>query len=92
MVGPVETAAYPYGLASEQTIRACRDAGFRAACRISGEGSWADPHNLPRQDMLNRSSAVGLRLKRADLYEPLMRFPPARAVRRASRILKARAR
>jgi peptidoglycan/xylan/chitin deacetylase (PgdA/CDA1 family) len=92
VVGPVETAAYPFGRASEETIRACRDAGFRAACRISGEGSWGDPHNLPRQDMLNRSSAVGLRLKRADLYEPLMRFPPARAARRASRILKARAR
>ena len=42
-----------------------------------------DPHNLPRQDMLNRSSALGLRLKRADLYEPLMRFrPPVRHGRR----------
>jgi peptidoglycan/xylan/chitin deacetylase (PgdA/CDA1 family) len=92
VVGPVETAAYPFGRASEETIRACRDAGFRAACRISGEGTWSDPHNLPRQDMLNRSSAVGLRLKRDDLYEPLMRFPPARAARRASRLLKALAR
>jgi peptidoglycan/xylan/chitin deacetylase (PgdA/CDA1 family) len=92
VVGPVETAAYPFGRASEETIRACRDAGFRAACRISGEGTWSDLHNLPRQDMLNRSSAVGLRLKRDDLYEPLMRFPPARAARRASRLLKALAR
>jgi peptidoglycan/xylan/chitin deacetylase (PgdA/CDA1 family) len=88
MVGPVETAAYPFGRANEDTIRACRDAGFRAACRISGEGSWSEPHNLPRQDMLNHSSALGLRLKRDDLYEPLMRFPPARAARRASRALK----
>jgi hypothetical protein len=39
--------------------------------------------------MLNRSSAIGLRLKRADLYEPLMRFAPARAARKASRALKA---
>lgn len=92
VVGPVETAAYPFGRANRDTIRACRDAGFAAACRISGEGSWDDPHNLPRQDMLNRSSAVGLRLKRADLYEPLMRFPPARAARRASRLLRALAR
>jgi peptidoglycan/xylan/chitin deacetylase (PgdA/CDA1 family) len=89
LVGPVSTAAYPFGRASAETIRACCDAGFAAACRTSGEGSWADPHNLPRQDMLNRSSAIGLRLKRADLYEPLMRFAPARAARKASRALKA---
>ena len=88
VVGPVNTAAYPFGRASADTIRACRDAGFSAACRTSGEGSWDDPHNLPRQDMLNRSSAIGLRLKRADLYEPLMRFAPARAARKASRALK----
>ena len=72
------------------TIRACRDAGFAAACRTSGEGSWDDPHNLPRQDMLNRSSALGLRLKRDDLYEPLMRFAPARAARQASRVAEER--
>lgn len=92
VVGPVETAAYPFGRASEATIRACREAGFAAACRISGEGSWDDPHNLPRQDMLNRSSSLGLRLKRDGLYEPLMRFAPARAARRASRVAKRMAR
>jgi peptidoglycan/xylan/chitin deacetylase (PgdA/CDA1 family) len=89
VVGPVSSAAYPYGRANADTIRACRDAGFTAACRTSGEGSWDDPHNLPRQDMLNRSSALGLRLKRDNLYEPLMRFTPVRAARRASRRLKA---
>jgi peptidoglycan/xylan/chitin deacetylase (PgdA/CDA1 family) len=89
VVGPVSTVAYPYGRANADTIRACRDAGFAAACRTSGEGSWDDPHNLPRQDMLNRSSALGLRLKRDNLYEPLMRFTPVRAARRASRRLKA---
>jgi peptidoglycan/xylan/chitin deacetylase (PgdA/CDA1 family) len=90
IVDPVETAAYPFARANEEMIRACRDAGFAAACRVSGEGTWDDPHNLPRQDMLNHSSAVGLRLKRAELYEPLMRLAPARAARRAaSRLLKA---
>jgi peptidoglycan/xylan/chitin deacetylase (PgdA/CDA1 family) len=82
---PVEVAAYPFGRATDETIRACREAGFRAACRISGEGSWDDPYNLPRQDMDNRCSVVGLRLKRADRYEPLMRHAPfriARGVRR----------
>ena len=62
----------------------------RPRAAISGEGSWDDPHNLPRQDMLNRSSALGLRLKRDDLYEPLMRFAPARAARRASRVAEER--
>ena len=89
VVGPVVTAAYPFGRATADTIRACRDAGFAAACRTSGEGAWDDPHNLPRQDMLNRSSSIGLWLKRSDLYEPLMRFAPARAARKASRALKA---
>jgi peptidoglycan/xylan/chitin deacetylase (PgdA/CDA1 family) len=88
LAGPVHVAAYPYGRANEETIRACRDAGFAAACRTSGEGSWEEAHNLPRQDMLNRSTTIGLRLKRDGLYEPLMRFRPARAARRASRTLK----
>lgn len=86
---PVEVAAYPYGRASAETIDACRDAGFRAACRVTGKGSWDDPHNLPRQDMENRSSLIGLRLKRDDRYEPLMRFAPVRAARRVGRRFRA---
>ena len=47
---PVEVAAYPYGRASAETVRAARDAGFRAACaaRAAAPGR---PHHLPRQDM-----------------------------------------
>lgn len=86
---PVEVAAYPFGRASADTIRACRDAGFRAACRISGEGSWAEPHNLPRQDMDNGCTLLGLRLKRDDRYEPLMRLRVARLVRSAGRRMRA---
>jgi len=82
---PVDLAAYPYGSASDETIRACRDAGFRAACRNSGQGSWTDPHNIPRQDMNNGSTMIGLRLKRDDLYEPLMERLPFRAIRAATR-------
>lgn len=86
---PVETAAYPYGRANADAVRACRNAGYRAACRASGAGRWDDPHDLPRQDMDNRCSLVGLRLKRDDRYEPLMRFLPARAARRLVRRARA---
>ena len=88
---PVTVAAYPFGRATEETIRACRDAGFEAACRVSGEGSWRDLHNLPRQDMDNRCSMLGFRLKRDDRYEALMRRPPARAARRLIRRVRAAA-
>jgi peptidoglycan/xylan/chitin deacetylase (PgdA/CDA1 family) len=82
---PVETLAYPFGRAGEAAIAACRTAGYRAACRASGAGSWDTPHELPRQDMDNRCSLLGLRLKRDGRYEPLMRFRPARAARRLAR-------
>ncbi len=81
----VTVAAYPYGRASGETIAACADAGFEAACRTSGNGSWAEPLNLPRQDMDNGCTLVGLRLKRDGRYEPLMRYLPARATRRLVR-------
>jgi peptidoglycan/xylan/chitin deacetylase (PgdA/CDA1 family) len=82
---PVEVAAYPYGSANAETRAAAREAGFKAACRTIGEGSWADPYDLPRQAMENRGSLLGLRLKRDGRYEPLMRFRAARGVRRLSR-------
>ena len=85
---PVEVAAYPYGRAGADTVRAASDAGFRAACAAMGLGSWDTPHHLPRQDMTNRGTLIGLRLKRDGRYEPLMRFAPARAVRRLGRALR----
>jgi len=78
---PIETAAYPYGRATAQTRSACRQAGLSAACRTSGEGSWDDPFDLPRQDMLSRSTMAGLRLKRDDRYERLVALPPFRVAR-----------
>jgi peptidoglycan/xylan/chitin deacetylase (PgdA/CDA1 family) len=86
---PVEVAAYPYGRANADTIRAARDAGFRAACAATARGSWSDPHHLPRQDMDNGCTLLGLRLKRDDRYETLMRLRPARAARHVSRRLAA---
>lgn len=63
---PVTVAAYPFGLTSAEALRACRDAGYIAACRSSGEGSWDDPFNIPRQDMSNRQTSAGFWLKRDD--------------------------
>ncbi len=85
---PIEVAAYPYGRAGADAVRAAREAGFRAACAAVGLGSWHTPHHLPRQDMGNRSTLLGLRLKRDGRYEPLMRFAPARAARRLGRALR----
>lgn len=85
---PVEVAAYPYGKANAGTRAAAREAGFRAACRTLGQGSWTDPYDLPRQTMENRASLIGLRLKRDGRYERLMRFRAARGVRRASRRIR----
>jgi peptidoglycan/xylan/chitin deacetylase (PgdA/CDA1 family) len=81
----VTVAAYPYGRATKTTRAACREAGFAAACRTLGEGSWDDPFDLPRHQMENRASLLGLRLKRAGRYQSLMRFRAARGLRRLSR-------
>jgi peptidoglycan/xylan/chitin deacetylase (PgdA/CDA1 family) len=80
---PVGAFAYPYGAATPETVGVAREVGFTAACRALGLGRWDDPHDLPRQDMGNRSSALGLRLKRDNRYVPLMRLRPVRVLRRA---------
>lgn len=85
----VDTVAYPYGHATPDTIAACAAAGYRWGCRTSGLGSWSEPRNLPRQVMHNGCSQLGLRLKRDDRYEPLMRWRAARAARRLSRTAHA---
>lgn len=82
---PVSVAAYPFGRATAETIAACSDAGFEAACRTSGQGSWHEPLNLPRQDMDNGCTLFSLRLKRDERYEPIMRLRSARAARRLIR-------
>jgi peptidoglycan/xylan/chitin deacetylase (PgdA/CDA1 family) len=81
----VEVAAYPYGLVSQEAIGACRDAGYRAAGRTSGEGSWSNLLEIPRQDMDSWSTSVGLWLKKHDRYEKLMNYRAGRAFRRLSR-------
>ena len=85
---PVDTAAYPFGAADADTRAACAAAGYRAAVRIFGLGSWSDPFDLPRQNMLNGCSTAGLRLKRSGRYEELVARPLPRAARRALRVAR----
>jgi peptidoglycan/xylan/chitin deacetylase (PgdA/CDA1 family) len=84
----VVVAAYPFGNANDDTRAAAREAGLSAACRTLGSGSWDDPFDLPRQAMENRASDLGLRLKRDDRYEALMRWYPARVLRKLTRRAK----
>jgi peptidoglycan/xylan/chitin deacetylase (PgdA/CDA1 family) len=86
---PVQVAAYPYGLANSETIAACREAGFRAACGNSGRGSWNEPLYLPRQDINNGTTMIGLRLRRDGHYERLMSHAAARTVRSLTRRTRA---
>jgi peptidoglycan/xylan/chitin deacetylase (PgdA/CDA1 family) len=85
---PVTSAAYPFGRATEETIRACAAAGFHAACRTSGNGAPDNALDFPREDMDGPATLLGLRLKAAGRYEPLMRRRPARMLRRAGRMLR----
>jgi peptidoglycan/xylan/chitin deacetylase (PgdA/CDA1 family) len=77
----VTVAAYPYGHASPETRRACRDAGFEFACRAGGLGDWTDPYGIPRQSMGNGSTVLSLRLKRNPRYHDLMDSGPMTAAR-----------
>jgi peptidoglycan/xylan/chitin deacetylase (PgdA/CDA1 family) len=81
----VTVSAYPFGHANATIERACRDAGYEAAYRSAGRGSWSSPWALPRHDMNYDAGVLGLRLKRAGVYEPVMQYAPARATRKVIR-------
>ena len=85
----VTVAAYPYGYATDETAKACAAAGFRAACRISGQGSWYDPMQLPREDIHNYTGAAGFYLKQRGMYEPLMRYKPIRMFKKGARRVRS---
>ena len=69
----VDVFAYPWGSATDETVAACRAAGFVAACAPVAIGSWDDPFRLPREAVGNRDTALGLWLKRHGRHEQLMR-------------------
>jgi len=67
---PVTSMAYPYGRASEQTIRAAREAGYELACVCSGPGAWRSL-SIPREPIYSSVTTLRLRLKMAGLYGPV---------------------
>ena len=85
-VGPAIAIRRDFGFEDDiEPVAACRAAGYAAACRTTGRGSWDDPFDLPRQDMNYGAGVLGLRLKRDDRYESTMRSPVAKGARRAVR-------
>jgi len=79
---PVESLAYPYGAVNANVVAATARAGYRWAWRVAGAGSWTKPRELPRQNMLNGCSTLGLWLKRSGRYEALVSRPMIREARR----------
>ncbi len=67
---PVTTMAYPYGRASEQTIRAVAEAGYELACVCAGPGPWR-ALSIPREPIYSSVTPLRLRLKMAGLYGPV---------------------
>ena len=83
----VETFAYPFGRYGPAALAAVRDAGFLAAV-TTGSGRW-ERYEITRA-MIGAADPFGVMLlKLTDRYEPLLLTPPVRALRRASKRLRA---
>lgn len=87
----VDTFAYPYGRTDRRVVEATRAAGYRAAGMTSGEGDWADPLVMPRQDGTRGMSLPGLWLRTHERYEPVVSTVPGRIVRRVVHTVTGRA-
>jgi peptidoglycan/xylan/chitin deacetylase (PgdA/CDA1 family) len=85
---PVETFAYPFGRYGPQAVAAARDSGMIAAV-TTGSGSWA-PYELTRAMIGAADPLPVMLLKLTDRYEPLLKSPPMRALRTASKQLRGR--
>jgi peptidoglycan/xylan/chitin deacetylase (PgdA/CDA1 family) len=83
----VHTFAYPFGRYGESALAAIRDTGLLAAV-TTGSGSWA-PYEMTRAMIGTIDPMPVVLLKLTDRYEPLLRTPPLRAVRRAGKRARA---
>jgi peptidoglycan/xylan/chitin deacetylase (PgdA/CDA1 family) len=88
--GPVDTFAYPFGRYGESAVAAVADSGMRAAV-TTGSGHW-HRFELTRAMCSTGDPYPLVMLKMLDLYEPVLRAPPASAARSASRRLRSRLR
>jgi peptidoglycan/xylan/chitin deacetylase (PgdA/CDA1 family) len=84
----VQTFAYPFGRYGAAAIAAARDAGMLAAV-TTGSGSW-DRYELTRAMVGAADPLAVMLLKLTDRYEPLLKSPPMRAARTASKQLRGR--
>jgi len=85
---PVQTFAYPFGRYGPEAIAAARDSGLIAAV-TTGSGSWA-PYEITRAMIGAADPLPIVLLKLTDRYEPLLKSPPMRVLRRASKQLRGR--
>lgn len=86
----IETFAYPFGRYGTAALDAARDAGLRAAV-TTGSGSW-ERYQLTRAMISAGDPLLVVLLKITDLYEPILRAPPLRVARGASKRLRDRLR
>jgi len=88
--GPVDTFAYPFGRYGEAAVAAVKDSGMRAAL-TTGSGRW-ERFELTRAMVSNGDPYPLVALKMVDGYEPLLRLPPLRLARQATRTVRDRLR
>src|SRR5204863_9063643 len=86
--GPVGPFAYPLGSYGPAALAAARDSGVIAAV-TTGSGSW-DPYELTRAMIGAADPLPVILLKLTDRYEPMLKSPPMRLLRRASKQLRGR--
>lgn len=87
---PVRTFAYPFCRYGPAALAAARDAGFSAAVTCGGAGSWRR-YEMKRAIVTGKDGLPSFVLKLADLYQPLFKSAPGRALRVSTRTLRARA-
>ncbi len=88
---PALTFAYPFCRYGSEAIAAAREAGFVAAVTCEGRGGW-DPYELRRAMITGKDGVPSFVLKLAEVYHPLWRSLPGRALRAGTRALRGRVR
>jgi peptidoglycan/xylan/chitin deacetylase (PgdA/CDA1 family) len=89
---PVTTFAYPFCSYGPAALEAARHVGFDAAVTCLGRGDWSRPLELPRTMITGKDGVTGFAMKVSGVYEPLFRSAPGRAMRAATRGVRARVR
>jgi peptidoglycan/xylan/chitin deacetylase (PgdA/CDA1 family) len=84
-LGDCATVAYPYGVADARVAAAAREAGYLAACTLTGAHVDDEPHRRPRVGMTSADTGPRLGAKLSPLGLALRRSGAARTVRRLRR-------